>query len=99
MVIDKPQCGLDTCKYYFDGNCTNEKRYRTCEFAYFKELDAADRLIELPCKVGDTIYLISESCVGNPVIVDTKYRVSLIDYPRDIFLTKEEAEAKLGDKV
>lgn len=60
MVIDKPQCGLDTCKYYFDGNCTNEKRYRTCEFAYFKQLEATGRLIELPCKVGDTAWVIDK---------------------------------------
>lgn len=46
MVINKPQCGLDTCKYYFDGNCTNEKRYRTCEFTYLKTLEATGRLIE-----------------------------------------------------
>lgn len=61
MVIDKPQCGLDTCKYYFDGNCTNEKRYRTCEFAYFKQLEATGRLIELPCKVGDTAWIVREN--------------------------------------
>ena len=67
------------------------------KLAHYEDLEEQGRLIELPCKVGDTIYLISECYVGNPVIVDTKYRLSLIDYPRDIFLTKEEAEAKLAE--
>lgn len=52
MRIDLPQCGLDTCRYSFDCNCTDVKRYKSCEFAYFKQLEADDRLIELPCKVG-----------------------------------------------
>lgn len=46
MIIDKPQCSLDACRYCFDGNCINEKRYKTCEFTYFKELEADCMLVE-----------------------------------------------------
>lgn len=30
MLINKPLCGLKTCRYCFDGNCTNETAYNKC---------------------------------------------------------------------
>lgn len=100
MVIDKPQCSLDTCKYYFDGNCTNEKRYRTCEFAYLKTLEATGRLIELPCKMGDTVWAIAEmdGYVYKQLVISEPQAVFIKDlWNNRYFTTKEEAEVKLKE--
>lgn len=32
MRIDLPGCSLDTCRYCFDGNCTDKIRYERCLF-------------------------------------------------------------------
>ena len=32
MRIDLPSCSLKTCKYYFDGNCTDKNKYDVCEY-------------------------------------------------------------------
>lgn len=101
MRIDLPQCGLDSCKYSFDGNCTNKQRYQGCEFAYFKRLEAADRLIELPCKVGDAVWLVEKDFPQYPPIKFKFPRKSDIMREMEkgmIFAkTKEEAEAKLAE--
>lgn len=118
MRIDLPLCGLDSCRYSFDGNCTSKSRYKSCEFAYFKELEADGRLIELPCKVGDTVYIMYEDCnyIGDcrgmkcedciyaiprfcPAEVDSiQYAIYIMDLiGKRVFLTKEEAEAKLAE--
>lgn len=89
------------------------------------ELLQSDRLIELPCKVGDTVYLVDfeygiYKCIVNDIQIlsDNKPVYTLyfysqngyeaaelewdIDIERDcfgktVFLTKEEAEAKLKE--
>ena len=106
MRIDLPQCGLDTCRYSFDCNCTDVKRYKTCEFAYFKELEADGRLIELPCKVGDTVWAADDKPVI-PLVVshigvyldgaDGGDWESLSNFGNIVFLTKEDAEARLAE--
>lgn len=57
-------------------------------------------MIELPCKVGDTVYVIEqdwdEDCKNFYVITEAKFMVSYLDYFGELcFLTREEAEAKL----
>lgn len=32
MRIDLPQCSFDTCRYYFDNNCTSKKKFEACEY-------------------------------------------------------------------
>ncbi len=39
MRIDLPLCGFKNCKYQFDGNCTHEDEYETCEFTCMKTKD------------------------------------------------------------
>lgn len=101
MRIDLPQCGLDTCRYSFDGNCTNEKRYKTCEFAYFKQLEATGRLIELPCKVDDKLYYIAINKNGDREVLSLipSNIETVLEYKdaigRWLYLTKEEAEEAL----
>ena len=32
MRIDLPTCGFKSCRYCFDGNCTNKVKYNKCEY-------------------------------------------------------------------
>lgn len=36
MRIDRPTCGLKTCRHYSDGNCLNKKEYEKCDYALLK---------------------------------------------------------------
>lgn len=36
MLIELPRCSLQTCRYYFDGNCSDKNKYDKCEFAFLK---------------------------------------------------------------
>lgn len=63
MRIDLPQCNLKTCRNCFDGNCKSKNDYDKCDYAYDKNrlAELEDKLeqgtlIELPCKIGDTVY-------------------------------------------
>lgn len=38
MRIDLPQCNLKTCRYCFDGNCTNKVKYEICEYAFLRKV-------------------------------------------------------------
>jgi hypothetical protein len=106
MRIDLPLCGLDSCRYSFDGNCISKPRYQGCEFAYFKRLEAADRLIVLPCKVGDTVWVCwfgNDETNSKPSVYDfTVETEPMCILVKDLwgikfFATKEEAEAKLKE--
>ena len=37
MRIDLPLCNLKTCRYCFDGNCTDKIKYEQCEYTLTKE--------------------------------------------------------------
>ena len=76
----------------------------------YQSLEEQGRLIKLPCKVGDTVYVI----VGGKISVqniqrattDSEMRIefctkrigfALFDIGKTVFLTKSEAEAKLKE--
>lgn len=78
----------------------------------WKDLEKQGRLIELPCAVGDTVYWISEpdACLfcnspcyerceeGALKIKETPFKLYMLNEIGEIiFLTKEEAEAKLKE--
>ena len=84
------------------------------ELQHYKDLEEQGRLVELPCKVGDTVWStrwwdnkkISKKIDGETWYRDifqhkiTKEKFSLYDLDKigkDVFLTKEEAEAKLKE--
>ena len=76
----------------------------------WKDLEEQGRLIELPCKVGDTVYVI-ENTFGNDCTTAyiAEYELTEISYDgrlwtgeffqfgKEAFVTKEEAEAKLKE--
>ena len=77
---------------------------------HYEDLQEQGRLIELPCAVGDTVYLIEEGCEDIYLPSTNYYYIEenpfdvwmLCGIDETVFLTKEEAEAKLkeleGDK-
>ena len=82
------------------------------DLAHYEDLEEKGRLIELPCAVGDTVYWISESdaCLfcnspcyerceeGALKIKEIPFKLHMLNEIGEIiFLTKEEAEAKLAE--
>ena len=64
----------------------------------YKDLEEQGRLIKLPCKVGDTVYLIKNS----EKIAERKADMMFIgvlweEFGKEWFLTRDEAEAKLKE--
>ena len=71
---------------------------------HWKALEEQGRLIELPCKVGDTVWFIAYNGMhfwdGKPLheVETTKFYLSLLEQiGTTVFLTKEEAEEKLAE--
>ena len=71
--------------------------------AYFKlkeyeDLEEQGLLLKLPCKVGDTVYLIKSDGRVVPITADMQFLgVLWDDYGKEWFLTQEEAETKLKE--
>lgn len=68
------------------------------KLADYEDLEEQGRLIKLPCKVGDTVYLIkdSETIVGREA--DMMFiGVLWEEFGKEWFPTREEAEAKLKE--
>ena len=100
----------EECPWY--KNCHERQIFE--KLKHYEDLAEQGRLIELPCKVGDTVWStrwwdnkkISKKIDGEIWYRDifqhkiTKEKFSLYDLDKigkDVFLTKEEAEAKLKE--
>ena len=64
----------------------------------YQQLDEQGRLVKLPCKIGDTVYLIK----SNETIVERVADMMFLgvlweEFGKEWFLTKAEAEAKLKE--
>lgn len=62
------------------------------------EADKDGRLVVLPCKVGDTVYMISWRLNGRHEIEERVFSLTYFDpakYGKDYFLSREEAEKAL----
>ena len=64
-----------------------------------EDLEEQGLLIKLPCKVGDTVYIVHKP-VGCPAFCEPiKFKIGLYDMlNKTVFLTKEEAEKALEEK-
>lgn len=88
------------------------------DLPYYKKLaayeDAEEQglLLRLPCKVGDTIYIVFHNhTIGKSTVVSFKmiaegwavktndWSYLFTDFGKTVFLTKEEAEAKLKKMI
>ena len=82
------QVDVDMCQRYvaFD------------KLAEYEDLEEQGLLLKLPCKVGDTVYLIKSDGKVVPRTADMQFLgVLWDDYGKEWFLTQEEAEAKLKE--
>lgn len=97
-------CGSN-CKYGFE-YCSKED-WENCEtiadvidkLADYEDLEEQDRLVKLPCKVGDDVYYILGIPNETPCAID-KCTFELSDINKigkTVFLTKAAAEAKLKE--
>ena len=70
--------------------------------ALLRELSEADkdgRLVVLPCKVGDTVYILRRTFDGADVVGETElWWTDIPQLGKTVFLTREEAEAALEAK-
>lgn len=78
------------------------------KLADYEDLEEQDRLIKLPCKVGDTVYEITGATkrgydwkyltYEKAYVFKTIFTLEKLDYiGKRFFRTKEEAEAKLKE--
>ena len=64
----------------------------------YEDLEQQGLLLKLPCKVGDTVYLIKSDGKVVPRTADMQFLgVLWDDYGKEWFLTQEEAEEKLKE--
>lgn len=78
----------------------------------YEELEERDRLVKLPCKVGETVYYINpnENTINELVVYSFDIRplqhfacdymgtrLNFNQFGKTVFLTKSEAEAKLKE--
>ena len=60
------------------------------------EADSAGRLVVLPCKVGDTVYILRRTFDGADVVGETElWWTDIPQLGKTVFLTREEAEKAL----
>lgn len=80
------------------------------KLADYEDLEEQGRLIKLPCKVGDTVYVIVGKNISVQKIqratIDSEMKIefctkrrgfTLFDIGKTVFLVKSEAEAKLKE--
>lgn len=73
------------------------------KLAHYEDLEEQGRLIELPCKVKDTVYCVTiDNEIHSMVVQDIYHALVLKDdktgeLKKGYYRTKEEAEAKLAE--
>ena len=95
-------CNADRCDYY---ECIGCEYFdiMLSKLYHYENLEEQGRLIELPCKVGSCVYFIGTDKKGKYEILDTKLEDlnCCVELGKGIgkwlYLTKEEAEAKLAE--
>lgn len=66
--------------------------------ADYEDAEEQGLLLRLPFRKGQTVYYIDRSCITNMLMICSMvYSYSCLDFPREYFATKEEAEAKLKE--
>ena len=103
--MGSPWITFDNIEY-----CKHDHCYRALEkLAHYEDLEEQGRLIELPCKEEDTVYSVVMYWLPKkfrPYSTELKQyeiiqrKFTLLDvgvFGESVFLTKEEAEAKLKE--
>ena len=86
---------LTSCDMYFDDV---DKRLFYAKLKQYEDAEEQGLLLRLPFKIGQKVYYIYESCIGESksfMIGSMVYSYFCLDFPRNYFETKEEAEQAL----
>ena len=73
------------------------------KLSHYEDLEEQGLLLKLPCKVGDKVYVFWTSYnfkteeVEHKIIVDVFEIEMMSEFGKTVFLTREEAEAKLQE--
>lgn len=106
---------IEKVEYICEGERWESEEYKgkaVDKLAEYEDLEEQNRLIKLPCAVGDKIYLpneyvgkvidfeIIEICIFKEEIIfidDSENEYFINDFGKTVFLTREEAEAALKE--
>lgn len=97
---------INTLSDYEDTGFTSKQVVEMAkELAEYKKLDEQGLLLKLPCKVGDTVYTLNtlknkKIVLGQIEEIDAFFiALCMMEnrFGKTVFLTKEEAEAKLKE--
>ena len=67
------------------------------ELNNYKDAEEQGLLLRLPFRIGQKLYYIYASCIDGELMIGSMiYSYSCLDFPREYFATKEEAEQKLA---
>lgn len=101
----------DDCEYSYSKNNQESNMCKICEFKTYFDADRQGKLIILPCKVRDTVYLVDfeektwdEATVNsieidtrdNRVLINSDYEVGTWSEDGYVFYSKEKAEQALA---
>lgn len=91
----------DVSNELFKANCSRADKTRMIleKLAEYEDLEEQGRLPKLPCKVGDDVYYILGIPNETPCTIDKcTFKLSDINkIGKTLFLTREEAKAKLKE--
>ena len=89
-------------------DCVNKKRYD--KLKQYEDLEKAGLLVRLPCKVGDTVYIVNSCGIGKEIVygfdicsnkvtnIDLGWTWgNITDFGNRLFLTREEAEKRFKE--
>ena len=65
---------------------TNRSKELEAQMRNLAKAEAEDRLLILPCKVGDTVYLIKQVMIGTKSIFDARVNGISVSYAGDVIL-------------
>lgn len=57
--------GTERVSFCFDEDFAKTAQALADKLAHYEELEEQGRLVKLPCKVGDTVYVIEDECKAN----------------------------------
>lgn len=106
ILCDEIEKAIERLKEYENTGFTPEQVVEMAkELAEYKKLDEQGLLLKLPCKVGDTVYTLNtlknkKIVLGQIEEIDAFFiALCMMEnrFGKTVFLTKEEAEAKLKE--
>lgn len=86
---------LTSCDMYFDDV---DKRLFYAKLKQYEDAEEQGLLLRLPFKIGQKVYYIYESCIDKNLMIGSMvYSYSCLDFPRNYYETREEAEQALAE--